>query len=121
MDEVNDKVIAQDGKEEAKRTETQNNSLHRFCRELANDLNEKGLTVQFVISHSMDIDWSMQSVKDLLWRTAQKGHLGKVSSTELNTKEVSPIYEEVNRIVTQFGVSIPWPSLDEQANSQLTK
>lgn len=95
------------------RTPTQNNALHKYFELVAEALNDSGYDIRKTISHQMDIPWSKESVKELIWRQAQKTYLGKVSTTELNTKEIDGVYDVVNRYLAQFGIHIPFPSFPE--------
>lgn len=98
-----------------KRTGKQNNSLHLYCSWVADALNEKGLTVQQVLQHSMEINWTTDRVKDLVWRLAQKGLLGKESTTELDRHEPKKIHEHVIRFLAKAAPSvgfIDWPHLE---------
>lgn len=97
----------------AQRTAQQNKSLHLFCKQVADELNAQGLTVQEVLSKfTMEIDWTPEAVKDLLWKRAQKAYLKKKSTTELDKLEVDPVYEHINRFLSQPGIAIhvPFPS-----------
>ena len=52
-------------------------------------------------------------VKELIWKSAQKVHLNKKSTTELTTNEVNKIYEQVNRYLAEkFGITQLFPSID---------
>lgn len=100
-----------------KRTIPQNKSIHLYCELLAEALNNSGLTMQVVLTnYKMDVDWSMASVKEVIWRVAQERMLKKESTTELDTKEVNEVYEVINRFVTQElkMESIPFPNKDVQ-------
>ena|SRR3990167_2451843 len=107
-------------KEKQQRTPKQNASLHLFFQMTADSLNEAGYSVQKIIKQSMDINWSPHLVKELLWRGAQNAMLGKISTTELTTDEVSKIYEQLNLYLSEkFGIFVCFPSEDELANQQL--
>lgn len=96
------------------RTEVQNRSLHLYFELIAQRLNDAGYDVQTVIKQVMDVSWSKILVKELLWKRAQEKMLGKKSTTELTTKEIDIVFDQVNRFLAEkFGISEPWPSLDE--------
>lgn len=59
----------------------------------------------------MDIDWTPELVKELLWRTAQKAITGKDSTTQLDkVEDINIIYEHLNRHLGQlFGIHVPFP------------
>ena len=95
-----------------KRTPAQNNSIHLYCQLVADSLNAAGLDIEQVLQNfTMELDWSKESVKEILWRTAQKRLLKKKSTTELNKQEdIDRVYEAVNRFLAKLGVeSIPFP------------
>ena len=100
-------------KQPAPRTEQQNRALHLYCRQVADALNGAGLDIEQVLKNTtMEIEWTKDSVKEILWRTAQKRALGKQSTTELNKQEdITRVYEIINRFLAKLGIeSIPFPS-----------
>ena len=94
-----------------KRTNKQNNSLHKFCTELADVLNEQGVTLKELFKE-VEADNTMESVKQL-WRTFAKMKYQKKSTAELSTDEITKIYEEVNRHVSQWGIHMAFPSQEQ--------
>jgi len=93
---------------ETKRTQQQNKSLHRFCTELAQELNNAGVTVEAVMK-DLQADFTMETVK-MMWRAFAKAKYGKESTAELTTKQINEVYEEVNRHVAQFGIHLDFPN-----------
>lgn len=94
------------------RTQSQNNALHLFFTFLADELNNSGQTIQLVLKHKMEIDWTPSTVKELLWRPAQKAILGKESTTELSkTGEIEKVYNHLARhLGEKCHIEIPsWP------------
>jgi len=99
--------------ERAMRTTLQNRSIHKYCSMLAEALNDAGYDMRRTIKQEVDIPWSMDTVKEHLWRTIQKAQLGKESTTKLETNEVTMVYETLNRhMAGKFGVSVPFPNRD---------
>jgi len=95
-----------------KRTLTQNSAMHLFYSRTAEQLNDAGLDMKKVLQPHIDIPWTPEMVKEHLWRTVQIVMFNKESTTELNTKQVSQIYEVMNRHLSQnHGVSVPFPEL----------
>lgn len=94
------------------RTSKQNDSLHRWFELVAKALNESGKSVQIILKHKLDIDWTSDLVKELLWRTAQLAITGKKSTTRLDkTSEIDVIFEHLNRhLGEKFGIHVPFPS-----------
>ena len=69
------------------RTSQQNRALHKYFKQVADELNQAGYTVQLVLKEKMDLDWNEKSVKELLWKSSQEAHTGKKSTTELKKVE----------------------------------
>jgi len=91
------------------RTAQQRKAIEVYCRELAKAWNEAGLTVQFVLSKTLDSEWSQELVKEAIYKKATSKALNKKSTTELSKEEVSAVYELVSRFASQFGVYVPFP------------
>jgi hypothetical protein len=101
------------------RTLTQNAALHKFCDNLAARLNEAGLDQRKVLKPSVDIPWTMQAVKDGLWRPVQEAVTGIKSTTKPEASQYSAIYEVLNRHLTQkLGIHEPWPCKESKENEQ---
>jgi len=85
-----------------KRTPSQNNSLHLFFSQLADELNKKGLDMRSVIRPEIELSWTGYSVKEFLWKPLQKVLTGKKSTTKLDkSKDINLIYDNLNRILTE--------------------
>ena len=96
-----------------KRTGTQNKALHLYCQLVADRLNESGLNIEKVLRNfTMEVDWTKESIKEILWKTAQRRMFGKESTTELDKhQEITKIWEVMNRFLAKLKVeSIPFPS-----------
>ena len=97
--------------EDKKMTRQQQEALHVWFTLLAQELNEAGLDLMQTLRHDVEIPWSPILVKELIWRKVQITMVDKVSTTELNTKEIDKIYEVVNRhLGEKFGLHVPFPS-----------
>lgn len=93
------------------RTDQQNRALHLWFQLVADELNNAGYTVQLVLQQKMDLDWDKNSVKELLWRSAQKALLKKRSTTELSKQEdIDRVFEHLNRhLGEKFEIHVPFP------------
>ena len=104
-------------KEEKQRTKQQNRSLHLYFTHLAETLNESGLDMKKVLKPEIDIPWTSKNIKEFLWRPIMKAYTQKESTTELTTKEITEIYDTINRHLSEkFGISVEWPSLESLIN-----
>lgn len=97
-----------------KRTVQQNKALHKFCEEVANELNSQGITVQKFLDHTVELDWNKDTVKNLIWKPIQKALTDKGSTTELDkVNDIGLIWEHINRHLSiTFGISVEWPHKD---------
>ena len=108
------------GKVVNRRSQAQNDSLHLFCRLVAEALNDAGLTIEEVLKHfTMEIDWNEKLVKEMLWRVAQERMFGKKSTTELDKhEEITKVWEVINRFLAKLKVeSVPFPSKNRELKS----
>lgn len=96
------------------RSLTQNAALHLFCQHLADKLNEAGLDQRRTLKPEVEIPWTMESVKENLWRPIQKSVTGIDSTTKPERSQYSAIYEVLNRHLAQrLGISVEWPTRGE--------
>lgn len=101
-----------------RRTEKQNDTLHLYFELIAEALNREGLDVRVVLQviaeKGVDMMWSKELVKELLWRRIQKKYLNKQSTTQLDSiGEITQIYDMLNKFLAQeFFISEPFPSLE---------
>ena len=111
--------------DEEKRTNQQNKSLHLYFRHIAKALNDSGLTVDQVLENfTMELVWSEELVKEILWRTAQKRMFGKSSTTQLLKKEeIDTLHDVITRFLGEklHLEYIPFPSEEELSLKELTK
>lgn len=94
------------------RTGQQNKALHKFFSMLSESLNLAGLEMKVVLKANTEIWWTMESVKEYLWRPLQKVMFGKESTTELEKQvEIDKIHEQLMHILGEkHGVKyIPFP------------
>lgn len=91
-------------KEEKRRTLPQNNALHSYCTEVANQLNEKGITQKAVINYLsiMGVDNTMYSVKRL-FQIIGEAKFGKSETHKFTKKELAEVEKEVSNLIV--GVS----------------
>ena len=77
-------------------------------------LNEAGYGVKRFYEEvkKVEIDWSDGSVKENIWRPIQEAMTEKYSTTELEKNEIDLVYEQVNRVLSEIGIHVPFPSED---------
>jgi len=95
---------------ERQRTLTMNRAMRMYWKLLSNALNDAGLDMDTVLSEGTEIPWSESKVEEHIWRKIQTAETGKESTKDLSTKEMTAIYEIINRYLSgKFGVFVPWP------------
>lgn len=98
--------------EEKKRTIQQNRALHLWFTLLADELNNSGLDMKIVLKPEADIPWTLENVKNHIWRPVQEAMIGKQSTTELSTTEIDKILDVITRhLGEKFGVQVDFPSI----------
>lgn len=106
-------IEAEAGEGPAKRTDQQNRALHKYFELVADALNDGGFTIQKTLSsYKLELDWSKDTIKEIIWRPAQKALTGKTSTTALNKQEdVTKVYEACNRFLAQLGIHVEFPTM----------
>lgn len=93
------------------RTIQQNKALHLFCKHISETLNEKGLYVQDVLK--METVWTMQTVKETVFKPVVKQLYGKDSTTKLKKNEFNNIIDSIILAFSKKGIVIQdFPSRD---------
>lgn len=101
------------------RTLRQNAALHLMYTQLADQLNDTGNDMRKVLKEGVDIPWSSDTVKDLLWRPIMEAQTGKVSTTQLTTKDIDAVFVTLIRhLGTKLGIELEWPSIDTLLNGR---
>ena len=96
-----------------KRSNQQNRSLHKYCRMLADALNDAGWDMKQTLKEDVEIPWTEQSAKEHLWKPIQIAMYGVESTTEPETGQYPEIYRVLDRhLAEKTGVSVPWPCRD---------
>lgn len=98
-----------------KRTSLQNRSLHKYCSTLADALNDSGQDMRKTLKPEIEIPWTMENVKNLMFKPIALAMFNAESTTDLDTKQISEVYEVLNRHTQEkLEVSVMWPHEDEK-------
>ena len=97
------------------RTPPQNNGMHLYFQLLATALNDMGLSIhQEFLGKSIEIPFSAEWVKQNIWLPPMKAMFDKTSTAKLERREVSEIYDVLNRFfIDRHDLYIPFPSHEE--------
>ena len=102
--------------ESAPATVSQRNAIQLYCGRMAMALNDSGQDMRAVLSAETDIPWTKDSFRANVWnRVAEAMFPGVDSTTKLDKKQASEVYEAVNRMIaTRAGLSLPFPCKGER-------
>lgn len=97
-----------------KRTNAQNRSMHKLFNQMSDTFNTLGLDMKIILKPEWKIWWTPEAVKKELWKPVMKAMYGIDSTTELNTAQVSKVYEMIAKnIGEKHGVEIEFPSKEQ--------
>ena len=94
------------------RTTLQNRALHKLFTFMATELNNAGYDMRKTLKPEVEIPWTMENVKNHLWRPIQEAYLNKESTKDLTTKELDLVYDVINRFMAGKGIHVPFPSIE---------
>ena len=94
------------------RTQRQNRAMHKLFREISQQMNEQGLTLQQVLRSDVETMMTPKLVKEVIWRPVQKAMYGKESTTQLTTDEVDKVFDVINKHLGKHGIHVPFPSIE---------
>lgn len=106
------KYLRVDVKTGKQRSDKQRKALQVYCRQVADVLNDRGITFTMFFKPGFEMPWSMDIVKDEVWRPVQIALFAKESTTKPHTGEYQKVFEPINRKLSEFGIHVPWPSKD---------
>jgi hypothetical protein len=100
-------------------TGSQRGAIHLYCQQLSDALMAQGESVQDVLSKSIERSWTKETVKELLFKYIAKKAFNKDSTEDLEPKEITEIYDTINRFTSNnFGVHVPFPSMETLSEKQ---
>lgn len=88
--------------------------MHLLFRKLSEDLNFLGLDAKVILKPTYQLWWTPEMIKRDLWKPLQKVMLGKESTTELTSEEVTKVYEQLAKVIGEkHGVEIEFPNQED--------
>lgn len=82
----------------AQRTASQNNALHKDCDLIAEKLNDAGKDMRIVLKQSVNIPWTVQTVKEYMYKPYLKALYHKDSTKELEKLgEIEKLHDVIMR------------------------
>lgn len=96
-----------------KRTLPQNNALHLYCEQVANELNGAGYDFRTFIKQGIEVPFNRDLVKGYIWLPIMKAMFSKESTKDLERAEYPQVYEVVNRALSEKGIHVPFPNSEQ--------
>jgi len=82
---------------------------------LAESLNDSGQDMRMVLKPEIEIPWTLESIKMLMFKPIAKAMFDVESTKDLDTKQISEVYEVLNRHTAEkLGVSVIWPHEEDK-------
>ncbi len=95
---------------DASRSVKQNNAMHVWFRQLAEELNNAGHTMPHPFDDDFELSFTEIRVKEILFKPIIWAMYKKNSTAKLTTKELGDAAEELIRYLSENkGVYVPWP------------
>ena len=105
-------------KAKKRRTLTQNNAIHRWCELVAAAMDAAGISrvITMPSGKAIQSSWSTDAVKRDIWHTIQFAQFGTKSTADLESNQVSAVYETINRdVLAEINIFVPFPDWRELA------
>ncbi len=94
----------------AGRTERQNNAMHLWFRQMAEQLNDAGYSNKHPFNEEVEIPFTEGLVKEMLYKPIIKSMYNKTSTTRLTGGELSEAAEVLIRWLSEKkGIYVPFP------------
>lgn len=96
-----------------KRTNQQSKALHKYLEMVSHELQNQGQSMRDVVRKMplIEIPPTKNALKEIVWKPIMEVTLGRKSTTELKTNEVTQVYEIMAKFLAeQFQIDIPFPS-----------
>jgi len=92
------------------RTEKQNNAMHLWFRQMAEQLNDAGYANKHPFNDQIEIPFTEGLVKEMLYKPIIKAMYQKTSTTKLTGRELSEAAEVLVRWLSEKkGIYVPFP------------
>ena len=103
------------------RTDPQNRAIHLYCERVAKALDDSGESVQTVFT--MPVSITKENIKEGMFKVVMQALYPDITSTtELDTKQVTEVYNNMHRILAdRYGINVEFPSYESQLNESMVK
>lgn len=94
------------------RTSAQNAALYLFFTHCAEALNEVGVYYHYtgLDGNDYEIPWTKEMFRDYTWKPLQETMYGTKSTTKLETNQINPIFDVINKLFSDLGIYVSFPN-----------
>lgn len=96
------------------RSNAQNAALHLYMTQLADQLNNAGYT--FTNALGLEIPFTMELIKESIWKPTQKELFNIESTTKLNTEMINKMIDVFSLHFGQKGIYVEFPNFHSFLN-----
>lgn len=96
------------------RSNAQNNALHLYFSQLAEQLNNAGYTFTNVLG--LEMPFTMILIKESIWKPTQKDMFGIDSTTKLTTQMINELIDVFSKHFGERGIYVEFPSFQAFLN-----
>jgi hypothetical protein len=96
------------------RSNAQNAALHLYMTQLAEQLNNAGYT--FTNALGLEIPFTMELIKESIWKPTQKELFNIESTTKLNTEMINKMIDVFSLHFGQKGIYVEFPNFQSFLN-----
>lgn len=104
------------------RTPAQHRALHKWFGDVADKLNNAGISPQVFVNLGIEIRWTKEMVKEDIWKAIQLKKFKTDSTKELTIGDLQEIYEDIDLELLQnplINVDIPFPNIQDKNNNEM--
>lgn len=111
-------VIIKIEKEKGVRSLKQNDAIHLGFQFIADSLNNSGKDMRKVLKPTVDIPWSVKTVKEYLYKPILEAYTAKKSTTEMDKNEPGQVWDIMFKFLGEkHGIEyIEFPHKEEEPN-----
>mgnify|MGYP001611955013 CR=1 FL=1 len=98
---------------EKQRSLAQNNAMHLYFEQVAEAMQDAGYDIKQIIPNNIEIPVTHQFIKSV-WQNIGKEMFLKNHTAEFTKEEVGQVELVFSRWLATFGITIPFPSYDNE-------
>jgi hypothetical protein len=104
------------------RTALQNRALHKYIRDVANEMANNGHSLNVILKPTFEIPSNEKTFKHVIVHPLIKAIFGIESTKDMTTKQINELYDIINKQVGEHcQIHIPFPNTADMHFEELDK